>query len=504
MGGALSSWANTVKITPKIQHPGDSPHGPHHPTGPLTPEIARTIFSYLDANERLRITQVCPAWAAIADETCMWTDDEVRLRLSTNNTPSLSVLHQRGISMAKVEKIEAPYATLPRLLQALPDATSLNLSHGKWFMDELIRKAFSGRMWTSLRVLNLSWCPLLGDMTMDCVASTLPNLEELYISGSFRITNTSMAFVASRLRKLKLIEMNKCRIGNDGLRQLSGLSITGQPLDEEALPALECIRIQSTPFVNYTGILFIRHRMRYLATLDIAACASVDDWAVHQIAGIATLKHLDLRKCKKLTARSIEFLSTGLLSLTYLDVSSCPCIGDDAMEKLVDGEGLAALTTLHLGSTAVTDYGLTLAALFLKCLRSLDVSCCVAISKRGVEAVTANLEDLRCIYLAFCKKLENDALMHLSNMANLQVLSLKGCPEIGSLGMEIFASGKAMGNFLELDVSFTSVDDIALKYIARVIASPLLNVLYIRNYLNMKFTWRCKCSRHSCEKQGIE
>ncbi|KAH9372685.1 hypothetical protein HPB48_007788 [Haemaphysalis longicornis] len=308
-------------------------------------------------------------------------------------------------------------------------------------------------------------------MTMNCVTSTLPNLEELYINGCWRIKNISMELVFSRLRKLKLIEMNECRIGNDGLRRLSGLSITGKPLEEDAFPELEHVSIRCSPYVNYRGIRLMRERMRYLGSLDIAACASVDDRAVSEIAGIATLKHLDLHGCKKLTARSIACLSTGVLSLTYLDVSYCLHIGDDAMEKVFDGRGLAALTTLHMGSTAITDYGLTLVALYLTCLTSLDVSRCEAISKRGIQAVSAHLKDLRCIYLGFCKRLDNDALVYLSNMENLQVVSLKGCPLIGSCGMEIFASGVAIRNFLELDVAFTSVDDIALKYIAKVIAS---------------------------------
>ncbi|KAH9372686.1 hypothetical protein HPB48_007787 [Haemaphysalis longicornis] len=112
MGGALSSWAINRESNCKRKRPRKSPHGHHQRTGPISPEIARTIFIYLDAYERLRMAQVCPAWAAITDETWMWTDDEVRLRLSAKNTPSLSTLHQRGISMVKVEEIlEPPHNT---------------------------------------------------------------------------------------------------------------------------------------------------------------------------------------------------------------------------------------------------------------------------------------------------------------------------------------------------------------------------------------------------------
>ncbi|XP_077552299.1 F-box and leucine-rich repeat protein 13-like [Haemaphysalis longicornis] len=324
-------------------------------------------------------------------------------------------------------------------------------------------------MWTSLTVLNLSWCPCVGDRAVDSVTSTLPNLEELYISGCWRVKNSSMALVASRLRKLKLIEMDSCRIGNDGLRQLSRLSIAGKPLDDELLPQLEHISTQSSPFVNHTGLLFLRTRMQHLTTLNIAMSASVQDRAVYEIADITTLKHLDMHGCRNLTARSIWELSTGSLSLTYLDVSYCPHIGDDAMEKVLNGPGLHALSTLKVASTSITDRGLTIVALTMKSLTSLDASSCNAISKQGIEAVCTHLENLRAFHLRFCKSLHNDALLHLSRMASLQVLNLKGCRRIGSRGMKFLASGEAAANVLELDVGFTSVDDFGLKYIAEVV-----------------------------------
>ncbi|KAH9383882.1 hypothetical protein HPB48_025705 [Haemaphysalis longicornis] len=421
------------------------------------------------------MAQVCPAWAAIIDETWMWTDDEVRLRLSAYTT-YFSPLHQRGISMVRVEELQLPFGTLPRLLQALPDIKSLNLSYCVRLSNDVIRRAFSASMWTSLAVLNLSCCPYVSDIGMECVTSTLPNLEQLHINGCYRIRSLSMALIASRLRKLKLIEMNKCRIGNKGLRLLSGLSVPEERVDEEAMPKLEHISIRSSTFVTHSGLLFIGQRMQHLKTLDIAMCSSVQDRAISEIARIATLKHLDLHGCNKLTARSIEYLSTGPLSLAYLDISYCPQIGDDALEKVFEGPGLWSLTTLHMASTSITDYGLTIVALTLERLTTLDVSSCEAISERGIETVSTHIGNLRYLYLRFCRRLHNDSFMNPTCMANLKVVSLKGCRRIGSPGMEALASGGAFANLLELDVGFTSVDDIGLKYIAQVILSIINRV----------------------------
>ncbi|XP_077552298.1 F-box and leucine-rich repeat protein 13-like [Haemaphysalis longicornis] len=305
-------------------------------------------------------------------------------------------------------------------------------------------------------------------MAVDCVTSTLPNLEELYISGCWRVKNSSMALVASRLRKLKLIEVNSCRIGNDGLRQLSGLYIQEGPLDDESLPQLQHISVQSSTFVNHVGLLFVRTRMQHLTTLNIAMSISVQDRAVYEIAQMATLKHLDMHGCKNLTALSIWLLAMGSLSLTYLDVSYCPHIGDDAMEKVFDGPGLLALVTFKVASTPITDRGLTIVAVTMESLTSLDVSSCKAISKQGIEAASRHLENLRNFYLRFCKRVRNDALLPLSRMANLKVLNLKGCRQIGSRSMEFLASGEAASKLLELDVGFTSVDDFGLKCISEV------------------------------------
>ncbi|KAH9372687.1 hypothetical protein HPB48_007786 [Haemaphysalis longicornis] len=444
MGGSLSSRESSLTIVQAIEKYGNSSHVPQQHLCPVSPEITRAIFSYLETRERLRMPLVCPAWADITDQNWMWMDDEVRLRLSAKNTPTLSTLHQHGISMVKVEEILDPLTMLPHLLQALPDMKSLNLSHCTGLSDEVISEAFSPRIWTSLTVLNLSWCPV-GDMAVDCVTSTLPNLEELYISGCWRVKNSSMALVASRLRKLKLIEVNSCRIGNDGLRQLSGLYIQEGPLDDESLPQLQHISVQSSTFVNHVGLLFVRTRMQHLTTLNIAMSISVQDRAVYEIAQMATLKHLDMHGCKNLTARSIWALSTGSLSLTYLDISYCPHIGDDAMEKVLNGPGLLALGTFKVASTSITDRGLTIVAVTMKSLTSLDASSCKAISKQGIEAASRHLENLRNFYLRFCKRVRNDALLPLSRMANLKVLNLKGCRQIGSRGMEFLASGRSGG-----------------------------------------------------------
>ncbi|KAL3219059.1 hypothetical protein MRX96_050562 [Rhipicephalus microplus] len=300
-----------------------------------------------------------------------------------------------------------------QLLRALPDIRCLDLSDNYSVNNNVILGAFKDTTYESCTVLNLSWCPQIDDSAIDCLSSRLPNLEELYLVGCDHIADSSMGFIAARLPKLRVLDIKECEVSNAGLQRLAGFGEDGVLSTTLGVKALTHLGLEDCTLVSDAGLESISLGLVQLSSLDLSMCLSVTDSGLQHVGEMASLKKLSLVSCEELTGLSIQHLA-----------------------KLTD-------------------------------LRTLNISECDLVTKDGIAVVASHLHNLRAIHMRYCMGLTNIALKHLSRISSLEVVVLKSCSKIRSKAMAFIAPGKTPSNIVELDVSFTAVNDVGARYIAQ-------------------------------------
>ncbi|XP_050035649.1 uncharacterized protein [Dermacentor andersoni] len=431
----------------------------------LNPEVIRLIFGYLDVQNRGRVAQVCTTWRAIADERCIWVDVEARLRLSECSASVLDCLARRGIRRVKVLGFKGDQVA--QLVRALPHMKSLDLSDNFSVNNSVVLGAFEQRVCESLAILNLSWCPQIDDSAIDCLTNQLPNLEELYLIACDHITDSSMAFVAARLTRLRVLDVKECEVSSAGLQQLAGFCEDGVLSATLGAKALTHLGLEDCALVSDAGLESISLGLLHLSRLDLSMCLGITDAGFEHVGRMTSLKNLALAGCEDLTGLTVHHLAAGRFSLTSLDIAYCNHIDDDAISNVSRGSGLLTLRTLNITACPVTDVGVSALAQKLTDLRVLNISECDLVTKEGIAVVSAHLRRLRAIHMRLCMGLTNIALKHLSRISSLEVVNLKGCSKLRNKAMAYMAPGKTQSNILELDVSFTAINDAGARYIAQ-------------------------------------
>ncbi|KAL1480805.1 hypothetical protein MTO96_050733 [Rhipicephalus appendiculatus] len=388
----------------------------------LNPEVIRLIFGYLDVQNRGRMAQVCASWKAVADEPCVWVNVEARLRLSECSAPVLDCVDRRGVRRIKVLSYKEDQVA--QLVRALPDIKSLDFSR-------------------------------------------LPNLEELYLIGCDHITDSSMGFIASRMPKLRVLDIKECEVSNAGLQKLAGFSEDGVLSTALGVRALTYLGLEDCALVSDAGLESISLGLVQLSSLDLSMCLSVTDLGLQHVGRMASLKKLSLVSCEDLTGLTIHHLAAGRFSLSSLDLAYCNHMDDDAIANIARGSGLVTLSALNITACPITDVGLSVLAQKLTDLRTLNISECDLVTKDGIAVVASHLRNLRAIHMRYCMGLTNVALKHLSRISSLEVVILKSCSKLRSKAMAYIAPGKTPSNIMELDVSFTAINDVGARHIAQ-------------------------------------
>nr|KAF6410855.1 leucine rich repeat containing 29 [Rousettus aegyptiacus] len=157
--------------------------------------------------------------------------------------------------------------------------------------------------------------------------------------------------------------------------------------------------------------------MRWRSCCRRSGCSELTDGALLAVSrGLQHLQHLNVRKLQRLTDAGCTALG-GLWELQSLDMAEC-C--------LVSGRELAlALSSVHGTPPPLTSLSLAYcsslkdASLFSlipvlgPSLRVLDLSSCVALTNRTLQAICTYLTQLSVLRLAWCKELQDWGLLGL-------------------------------------------------------------------------------------------
>lgn len=186
-----------------------------------------------------------------------------------------------------------------------------------------------------------------------------------------------------------------------------------------------------------------------LTKLNLSSCPSLNDDALGWISGTLgpqgsltqckRLLSLDLSYTKNISDRGLAALGYGCCALQFLNVEGLERITNSGIQKLVQGcRNLRVLSVRKC--MQLTDGTLVHIGEHCRQLRSLNACGCFHLSSAGVFAMVRGTPQLQSLNLEGCVNMREDILAVVAtNCLSLQVLNLNGCQEITDSGIDTLA-----------------------------------------------------------------
>ncbi|CAO3649623.1 unnamed protein product [Cunninghamella echinulata] len=363
----------------------------------LPDELQIKIFSYLTVKQLLKITKVCKRWYYLVYEGSLWqtldttpfydiipAEQILKLALASGtflkvanfrgciqltshmlrvlskscyntevlclkdcrglSTPSiacfLKVSHQlRILDLSGLESIKN--STLTIIGQHLHHLEELNVNWCRNITGEGIQGLLQPQqpqqqrtILSSLQILKLDGCKLLDEYTMQLIASTLPNLRQIYLASCTSIKdNTLIEFLQHLSIPSSLTHLNLSHC-----TQLTDISLRSL--------AKYCKR---------------------LIHLELAGCHGFSDTGLaHFISKLDPfLTYLDLEDVSTITGHTIRTLSTHQPNLKRLCIANCTLVDDEPIQDLILKGSCQQLEHLELDGCSISDHCLEKIAIYL-------------------------------------------------------------------------------------------------------------------------------------------
>ncbi|ERM95580.1 F-box/LRR-repeat protein 3 [Amborella trichopoda] len=419
---------------------------------------------------------------------------------------------------------------------------------------------------SKLRLLSLKWCLGITDMgiglvavkckeirsldlsytqiTQDSLASILllKDLEDLFLAGCHGINDDGLVTLKKGCRSLKTLDISNCRnvthIGFSSL--INGVAFLGRltlaystavinGINDclRSLPKLHTIKLDDS-HVTSSGLKAIGECCPLLRELSLSKCKGVNDEGISSLAPkCKELRKLDITCCGEITKISIASISQSCTRLSSLKMECCSLVSGEAFVLLgqrchfleevdftsneIDDEGLKSLSNcselicLKIGICLnITDKGLSYVGSSCSKLRELDLYRSIGIADSGIAAIAHGCPSLEMINMSYCTEITNCSLISLSKCQRLNVLEIRGCQHISSIGLSAIASGcrhltkldvkkcfsvddsgivplaRSSHNLRQMNLSYCSITDVGLLALASISCLQNMTVLHLR------------------------
>ncbi|XP_019511694.1 PREDICTED: leucine-rich repeat-containing protein 29 isoform X2 [Hipposideros armiger] len=286
-----------------------------------------------------------------------------------------------------------------------------------------VQQALSG-----LLELNLAGLRDLADLSFNRLSSCTPSLERLslaYCCLTFELVPAQGSTGPQDSSPSHLSFRNLLRFVKERAGRLHALDLSGTGLPPQALQALgqvaglqlQELGLHSCRDLSTDAVTALCHQQPGLTSLDLSGCSELSDRALLAVSrGLRHLQHLSLRKLQRLTDAGCTALG-GLWELQSLDMAECCLVsGRELARALGSVHGapppLASLSLAYCSSLKDASV-LSLIPLLGPSLRVLDLSSCVALTNRTLQAICIYLTHLSVLCLAWCKELRDWGLLGL-------------------------------------------------------------------------------------------
>nr|XP_054956288.1 F-box/LRR-repeat protein 2 isoform X2 [Pan paniscus]XP_054956289.1 F-box/LRR-repeat protein 2 isoform X2 [Pan paniscus] len=287
-------------------------------------------------------------------------------------------------------------------------------------MAQSVQQALSG-----LCELNLAGLRDLADLSFNRLSSCAPSLERLslaYCHLTFELGRARGSISPQDSSPSQFSFCNLLRLVQEWAGRLRALDLSGTGLPPEALQALgqvaglqlQELSLHSCRDLSTEAVATLCFQQPGLTSLDLSGCSELTDGAL--LAVSRGLRRLSLGKLQRLTDAGCTALG-GLQELQSLDMAECCLVrGRELAQALGCMHGapsqLASLSLAHCSSLKDASVLSMIPALGLS-LRVLDLSSCVTLTNRTLQAICTYLTHLSVLRLAWCRELCDWGLLGL-------------------------------------------------------------------------------------------
>ncbi|XP_039359906.1 leucine-rich repeat-containing protein 29 isoform X2 [Mauremys reevesii] len=211
-----------------------------------------------------------------------------------------------------------------RSLQRL-DLSECSLVSG----SELVKVCSAPELRPNLASLSFAFCSLLRDSSVLSLARSLsPSLRVLDLSSCVSITNVSIQAIASHLPRLTVLRLAWCKELTDW--GLLGVEEPGEERNHGRENLEQDPKVLSDSAWNESRK---RHRaslqaLGQLQELDLMACSKLTDRSITKVIRLPALRRLSLSLLPELTDASLVAVARGCQSLEQLSMSHCGKLTD--------------------------------------------------------------------------------------------------------------------------------------------------------------------------------
>ena len=268
-----------------------------------------------------------------------------------------------------------------------------------------------------LKSLDLADCQSVTDAGLVHLGDL--NLTELNLSGCSKINGAGFAEFKSLT--LESLVLNSCRIDDAGLLNLARFS------------GLKKMDLESNQAIRGTG-LSVLGNFRRLEFANLAGLP-VDNDHLRLMAGVTTIKELNLNNCSGVSGRGLIGLVDSQ-NLEKLELQGCFRL--DSPSDFEPIGKLAGLKFLDISQTRIRPESVFHLPSLTQ-LEYLDLSECKWIDDLAVQRI-AEIKSLKILRLGELPRLTDQAIRELHALPNLEILYLSGSRLISGDGFSAFGS----------------------------------------------------------------